>query len=142
MPAPDNDNASGKLENVDELIVVLPTAYKLRLPRLEAEITSYVVVDVPFVSEALLVEKPTLTIPPPETWLKELPVRNGCDDMEEVCAVVLPTAYPPTVVGPDTMILESEIPMETRPAPSNESDPIPATPDDVLSVVLPTANKD
>jgi hypothetical protein len=45
------------------------------------------------------------------------------------------------VAGDETTILLFETPTLIAPAPSNDSDPAPATPDDTEDVVLPTTNR-
>jgi hypothetical protein len=65
------------------------------------------------------------------------------DDVEEDAPVVLPTANRLRFGdGAETTTLEFDIPIETIPAPSNESEPAAFNPEDTDEVVLPTANND
>jgi hypothetical protein len=63
IPAPDRDNASGSAEDVEDETVVLPTAYKLRLPSLAAG-DGADTTRMP--APAPVVDTPTDTIPAPE----------------------------------------------------------------------------
>ncbi len=63
IPEPDTEIASGKAEDVEDETVVLPTAKRLRLPWLAAEVAEMTSAPAP----AAVVAKPTETIPAPET---------------------------------------------------------------------------
>ena len=91
------------------------------------------------VSLAVLVENPTDAMPAPEIWFDEFDPANTNEAMDVVAAVVLPTANPPTDVGPEMTMLELEMPTDTSPAPSYENEPCACTPEVVERAVLPTA---
>jgi hypothetical protein len=78
IPAPDSDSASGSADDVDDEIVVLPTANRLNEPTLAAVVADRSIV---------LDEYPTVMIPAPER-------DNASGNAEDVDdeTVVLPTA--------------------------------------------------
>ena len=80
-PVPENDIASGSTEEVEDEIVVLPTANKLRLPWLAADVAEITSAPAP----AAVVENPTETIPAPETDMLD-----NVWVVDDVAAVVLP----------------------------------------------------